>query len=75
MLFLFLVATCIFGTYLQNGDCVVSCANGTIGDSDTQQCRNVMGELIVLVNSSIAHTYVYSLYMNCVCMCACVCTL
>ena len=49
--FLF-IATCIFGTYLQSGLCVVSCESGTIGDSDTRECRNVSGELVVLMISS-----------------------
>ena len=53
-----LATTCIFGTYLQSGLCVVSCESGTIGDSDTRECRNVFGELVVLVISSIVHLYV-----------------
>ena len=52
----------MFGTYLQNGVCVVSCDNATIGDSDTQECRDILGELIVLVISSMVHR----LCMTCV---------
>ena len=52
--FLVLVATCVFGTYLQSGTCVVSCDNATIGDSNTQECRDVLGELAVLVHSNMA---------------------
>ena len=48
--FILTLATCIFGTYLEliSGLCVVSCNSGTIGDSDTRECRNVSGELVVL---------------------------
>ena len=52
----------MFGTYLQNGVCVVSCDNATIGDSDTRECRDILGKLIVLVISSMVH----SLCMTCV---------
>ena len=62
--FIFTVATCIFGTYLQSGVCVVSCNSGTIGDSSTRECRDVQGELVVLV-ISIA-LLIYCLLMTCV---------
>ena len=51
--FLVSAAACVFGTYLQSGTCVVSCDNATIGDSDTRECREIQGELAVLVHSSM----------------------
>ena len=53
--FIVTLATCNFGTYLQSGVCVVSCNSGTIGDSDTRECRDVQGELVVCDQYSIAH--------------------
>ena len=57
--FIVTLATCNFGTYLQSGVCVVSCNNGTIGDSDTRECRGVQGELVVFVISIALFKYVY----------------